>query len=596
MEERKQHIDDLFRDELGGYREVPDPRVWSALEQRLDGGRNKKRIIIWWVSGLALLLAIAGSLITGNVLPGFKTPATVAGVKPTAPSAGITDAPEAQAVPTAHRTTPTPAATPATVAATVATPVPGTTVLPKGKTQEKQTRTLQNNRTLAATPQQPATVAATPATAVAIAPQPIATNNIPAQQPANSAPAQQNISVPKPTIADATPAAIIPAQNTAPVPASANRLTREMVDEMPLPLAGAPKAKPMVPQADISRYEPLITRSKNNGSNMIAAAGKQIAAPVANAAQHAETLAAPAPQAAAPNSNDAVNTPATTTAATPSATPGDTTAENSKPRNPIKWSYGLKTGYDLSMNKYSAGNALLGAYLQAHISKRMSVILQPTVKYTNMKRTTLDGTASYYDVKNSSVTALHIITPEGADAQGNPVYNIIRRYFYAQQYDSVVVTKTIRPKQYAEFELPLLLQYRLTKALSVTGGVSANFSRLVQAEREESRFKGMMRYDTAVFAKVNESSPAPAIPAIETRIKYNYSPYADYLAQQKADPVNNLRFNYMLGINYALRNGLSFDLLMLSLLGNANYINDNDIKKIYKTPYIRIGVTYKLSK
>ena len=594
MEERNKHIDDLFRDELGGYREVPDPRVWSALEQRLDGGRNKKRIIIWWVSGLALLLAIAGSLIMGNVLPGFTTPATVAGVKPTAPSSGIVDAPEAQAVPTAHSTTPTPAATPATVAATVATPVPATTVLPKGKTQEKQTRTLQNNRTLAAAPQQPATVAATPATAVAIAQQPIATNNAPAQQAANTAPAQQNISVPKPTIADATPAAIIPAQRTAPVPASANRLTREMVDEMPLPLAGAPKAKPMVPQTDISQYEPLITRSKKSSSNMIAAVGKQIAAPVANAAPHAETLGTPAPQAATPNGEEAASSPAPS--ATLPAIPADTAAANTKPRNPIKWDYGVKTGYDFSLNKYSAGNALLGAYLQAHISKRLSVIVQPTLKYTNMKRTTLDGSASYYDVKNSSVTALHIITPEGADPYGSPVYNIIRRYFYAQQYDSVVVTRTIKPKQYAEFELPLLLQYKLTKALSISGGVSANFSRLVQAEREESRFKGLMRYDTAVFAKVNESSPAPAIPAIETRIKYNYSPYADYLAQQKEAPVNNVRFNYMLGINYALRNGLSFDLLMLSILGNANYINDNDIKKIYKTPYIRIGVTYKLSK
>lgn len=595
MEERNEHIDDLFRDELGGYREVPDPRVWSALEQRLDGGRKKRPIIIWWVTGLALLLAIAGGLMTGNVLPGFKTPASVASTTPVAPSSGITHAPEAQVVPADNSTVPTPAATPATVAATVATPVPAGTVLPKGKTPEKQTRTLQSNRTLAAAPQHPATVAATPATAVATTQQPIATHNIPTQTTTvNTTPEQENINAPKPTIADATPAAITPAQRTAPVPASANRLTREMVDEMPLPLAGAPKAKPMVPQADISRYEPLITRSKNNGSNMIAAAGKQIAAPVANAANHAETLAAQAPQAAAQNGNEATNSPATSVAAT--NTPADTTTENKRPRNPLKWSYGLKTGYDFSMNKYSAGNALLGAYLQAHISKRMSVILQPTLKYTNMKRTTLDGTASYYDVKNSSVTALHIITPEGADAQGNPVYNIIRRYFYAQQYDSVVVSKTIRPKQYAEFELPLLLQYRLTKALSITGGVSANFSRLVQAEREESRFKGMMRYDTAVFAKVNESSPAPAIPAIETRIKYNYSPYADYLAQQQEDPVNNLRFNYMLGINYALRNGLSFDLLMLSLLGNANYINDNDIKKIYKTPYIRIGVTYKLGK
>lgn len=593
MEERNEHIDDLFRNELGGYREVPDPRVWSALEQRLDGGRKKRPIIIWWVTGLALLLAIAGSLMMGNVLPGFETPASVAGTTPVAPSSGITHAPEAQAVPSTHSTVPTLAATPATVAATVATPVPATTVLPKGKTQEKQTRTLQSNRTLATAPQQPATVAATPATQVAIAQQPITTNNIPEPTTTvNTAPAQENISVPKPTIADATPAAITPAQSTAPVPASANRLTREMVDEMPLPLAGAPKAKPMVPQADISRYEPLITRSKNNGSNMIAAAGKQIAAPVANAATHAETLAAHASQATAPNGNEATST----TPAASTATPADTTTENKRPRNPIKWSYGLKTGYDFSLNKYSAGNALLGAYLQAHISKRMSVILQPTVKYTNMKRTTLDGTASYYDVKNSSVTALHIITPEGADAQGNPVYNIIRRYFYAQQYDSVVVTRTIRPKQYAEFELPLLLQYKLTKALSVTGGISANFSKLVQAEREESRFKGMMRYDTAVFAKVNESSPAPEIPGIETRIKYNYGTYAGYLAQQQEDPVNNLRFNYMLGINYALRNGLSFDVLMLSILGNANYINDNDIRKIYKTPYIRIGVTYKLSK
>lgn len=593
MEERNEHIDDLFRSELGGYREVPDPRVWSALEQRLDGGRKKRPIIIWWVTGLALLLAIAGSLIAGNVLPGFKTPASVAGTKPVAPSSDITNVPSAKAIHADNSTVPTPAATPATVAATVATHAPATTVLPKGKTPQKQTRTLQSNRTLAAAPQHPATVAATPATAVAIAPQPIATNNIPAQQTANATPAQQNISVPKPTIADATPAAIIPTQSTAPVPASANRLTREMVDEMPLPLAGAPKAKPMVPQADISRYEPLITRSKQSSRNMIAAAGKQIAAPVANAATQTENLSTPAPQAAAPNGSEVVSTPAT---AAPSTTPVDTTTENNKPRNPLKWSYGLKTGYDFSMNKYSAGNALLGAYLQAHINKRVSVILQPTLKYTNMKRTTLDGSQSYYDVKNSTVTALHIITPEGADPYGNPVYNIIRRYFYAQQYDSVVVTRTIKPKQYAEFELPLLLQYRLTKSLSVMGGVSANFSRLVQAEREESRFRGQMRYDTAVFAKVNESSPAPAIPAIETRIKYNYSPYADYLAQQQEAPVNNLRFNYMLGINYALRNGLSFDLLMLSILGNANYINDNDIKKIYKTPYIRIGVTYKLSK
>ncbi len=580
MEERNKHIDDLFREELGDYREVPPPRVWADLEQRLDGGRNKKRIIIWWCTALALLLALAGSLITGNVLPGLKMPSTIVSAdKPSATTPTVQ--PAAVPQPTGNNK---PAAAPAAPVATIATPVATPTIAPKNKNTTKQIRNLQNNRTLASAAQQPAT-AATPATVP---------NNIPAT-PNTIAQA----TTPLPTQPDATPAAIIPAQSTAPVPASAPKnnsknteLTREMIDELPLPLAGAPKAS--LPQVDISQYEPLITRSKRSNNSMIAAAGKQMAAPMATSPQ---SYQAPAPQAAQPAHDEAANNtaPANPATAAAAATPADTTMLKERTRNPIKWSYGLKTGYDLSLNKYSAGNILLGAYLQAHISKRLSVIVQPTIKYTNMKRTRLDGTESYYEIKNSSVTALHIITPEGADAQGNPVYNIIRRYFYAQQYDSVIISKTIKPKQYSEFELPLLLQYKLTKSLSITGGVSANFSKLVQVEREESRFRGQMRYDTAVFAKVNESSPVPAIPGIETRIQYNYASYASYLAQQKEDPVNNVRFNYMLGINYALRNGLSFDLLMLSMLGNANYINDDNIRKIYKTPYIRIGVTYKLN-
>jgi len=577
MEERNNHIDDLFREELGGYREVPPPRVWADLEQRLDGGRNKKRIIIWWCTALALLLALAGSLITGNVLPGLKTPTVVHADKPSAPTTTPTVQPAAVPQSTGIYQ---PAAAPAAPVATVATPVATPTVSTKNKNTARQIRSLLNNRIPASAPQQPATVAA-----------PAPNNNIPAT-PATTAQATQ----PVPAQTDATPAAITPAQSTAPVPASANNkpLTRDMIDELPLPLAGAPKAS--LPQVDISQYEPLITRSKRSNNSMIAAAGKQMAAPMATSPQSYQAPAQEATQQPAHDEaihNTAPANPATAAAA--AALPADTASLKERTRNPIKWSYGLKTGYDFSMNKYSAGNALIGAYLQAHISKRVSVIVQPTLKYTNMKRTRLDGTESYYDVKNSSVTALHIITPEGADQYGNPVYNIIRRYFYAQQYDSVIISKTIKPKQYAEFELPLLLQYKLTKSLSVTGGVSANFSKLVQVEREESRYRGQMRFDTAVFAKVNESSPAPEIPGIETRIKYNYGTYASYLAQQKEDPVNNVRFNYMLGINYALRNGLSFDLLMLSIIGNANYINDENIKKIYKTPYIRIGVTYKLN-
>jgi len=224
------------------------------------------------------------------------------------------------------------------------------------------------------------------------------------------------------------------------------------------------------------------------------------------------------------------------------------------------------------------------------------LLMQPTIKYGWMKQTTLDAAKPYYDVKVNNTDALHIITPDGIDGGGNPVYNIIRRYFYKQQYDSVSVSKTIRPKQYFEFELPLLVQYKLTKQLSVSGGISANFSRLVQVERDELRFAGKMRYDTLVFAQVNESSPAPVMPGIETRIKYNYAPYKDFMATEKLNADGNpVRINYMLGLNYALKNGVSFDLLMLSMLNNAAYIPDERVRSIYKRPYIRIGIGYKLN-
>ena len=58
MEEGRKHIDDLFREELQGYRETPDA-VWTSIEQRLPSpGRRRPFLWLW----LLLMLALLSSL------------------------------------------------------------------------------------------------------------------------------------------------------------------------------------------------------------------------------------------------------------------------------------------------------------------------------------------------------------------------------------------------------------------------------------------------------------------------------------------------------------------------------------------------------
>lgn len=56
MEEGRKHIDELFREGLEGYREMPDTAVWASIEQRLpESGRRRSFLWLWILLMLALL-------------------------------------------------------------------------------------------------------------------------------------------------------------------------------------------------------------------------------------------------------------------------------------------------------------------------------------------------------------------------------------------------------------------------------------------------------------------------------------------------------------------------------------------------------------
>lgn len=102
MESMYNDIDDLFREELSEHTEVPPPRVWNALEQRLD--KDKKRRVFpfrwyWFLGLLFFITVLAGyfALTGGSDVGNGGAAINVAGASVTAPVAsGPTSVPAAE--------------------------------------------------------------------------------------------------------------------------------------------------------------------------------------------------------------------------------------------------------------------------------------------------------------------------------------------------------------------------------------------------------------------------------------------------------------------------------------------------------------------
>src|SRR6185312_1621475 len=105
-----------------------------------------------------------------------------------------------------------------------------------------------------------------------------------------------------------------------------------------------------------------------------------------------------------------------------------------------------------------------------NITPKLSIMLQPAIKYSVVNTRPMGIPQSYYKANNDGKVTLVDSIPAYIPIGGTTFDSFwVRTYSYSQTHDSIVKTNSFGGT-YIEFELPVLVKYYVTKNFSVYGG------------------------------------------------------------------------------------------------------------------------------
>jgi|GEM_PF-3839774 len=272
---------------------------------------------------------------------------------------------------------------------------------------------------------------------------------------------------------------------------------------------------------------------------------------------------------------------------------GATSSTFKKDKNGLKLDGGIKIGYEKGIAKVSTQGFTGNIFLQWNISPKVAVVLQPGIRYQLLNATNLFAGQSFHEITGATFDSSHVLTTDTNGA----VSMIQRNYIYRNTYDSIVTSFNLTPQKYLEIELPLLLQYSLADNFSLLFGGQLAFGKVIQIESGIKRFAGLNKVDTFSYAPVTpDTSNYPGnIPSLTDHFTYSTPAFSNFNENKYKNPVTNpARFGIMLGFSYEIRKRLLIDLMVRKNVSNLSFIPNEEVRKIYNQPNVRITIGYKL--
>jgi hypothetical protein len=262
-----------------------------------------------------------------------------------------------------------------------------------------------------------------------------------------------------------------------------------------------------------------------------------------------------------------------------------------KKRRMQKLELGVKSGYESGFSASSANKWVIAPYIQYNISSRFSLMAQPALKESNAAASQLSGHSTYYRAYNDKYRILDsiatiVVSPTGTSL----VPGWKRDYTVTQTHDSISKTYGAGGR-YMEFEMPLLIKYKLFSNLSVYGGVNMLYSKYVPiAEHTYTSDPITRTAGASTIAAMSQPAPVPNILNAMNYAGQNITGYKPLYT----NPGDLFRIGYMLGFSYELKKRWLFDVLMQQASVKSHVLGGYDVNKPLEAPYFRFMVGYRL--
>lgn len=261
-----------------------------------------------------------------------------------------------------------------------------------------------------------------------------------------------------------------------------------------------------------------------------------------------------------------------------------------KLHNPSQLEGGAKIGYESGFNNYTAHKWVGALYLQYNVSRKASFVVQPAIKLAQTNRSSSSTSdQSYYNVTGTNVSHAFSHTQfDSSSGRTDTFYN----YTYKQNYDSIGVKKTVA-KNYVEVEIPIIFKYEVAPSFSLMAGLTMNFGALPGTSETTTTYGSYVMQDTLSNIKNNTNYQIN----VNDSFAHNHTsaPYSSYTSSSGTTS-NPIRFGYILGMNYILKERFLFDVTVQQSFSKQTNIQNTDVRGLFTQPYVRVMVGYRFFK
>lgn len=230
-------------------------------------------------------------------------------------------------------------------------------------------------------------------------------------------------------------------------------------------------------------------------------------------------------------------------------------------------------GFESGLSKATYNAGVLGVQVKTKIANNLHIGAGANLRYA----TTPDIYVPQQQVLFDNYQRYVIIT-QGKRA-GQYTYN------YREKVDSTVIRYNV-DKQFFDIELPVFVQYDLSKRFSLSAGIKFIYGSVAKINATSSRYTPMYTDTLRDFNYFIDEEAAVGL--FDKRCNCESDNTADY--QNPA--YNTIRTGYMLGAQYRPLNNIELGISLQQNATSLSNIPNPDVRKMYALPYFRFSLGY----